>query len=89
VTREHIFKECPRWASEIRDLWRDVRKDVGWRNPRWKSISQLFQAEKATAAILAFLKATGVGKMPGRERLDGWVEGRDRQEGDDSEWDEE
>jgi hypothetical protein len=30
------------------------------RDPRF-----LFQAEKATAAILAFLKTTGVGKMPG------------------------
>jgi hypothetical protein len=46
---------------------------MGWRNPGWKSISQLFQAEKATAAILDFLKATEVGKIPGGERLDGWV----------------
>jgi hypothetical protein len=36
------------------------------RDPRF-----LFQAEKATAAILAFLKTTGVGKMPGGERLEG------------------
>lgn len=42
------------------------------RDPRWKSISELFQTEKATAVILAFLKATGVGKMPGeRDWKDG------------------
>lgn len=58
---------------------------MGWRNPRWKSIPELFQAEKATAAILAVLKATGVGKMPGGERLERWSEGRDRQEDYESE----
>ncbi|KAI5793367.1 hypothetical protein FPQ18DRAFT_388749 [Pyronema domesticum] len=60
-TWEHLFKECLRWATEITDLWRDVRKAVGWPRPRWKPISLLFRTEKATEAIfLTFLKATGI-----------------------------
>jgi hypothetical protein len=46
----------------------------------------LFQSEKATAAILTFLKTTGVGKIPGEEGFVGYGEGRDGQEEDD--WDE-
>jgi hypothetical protein len=67
-TREHVFKECSKWKAEITDLWRAVRNDaVGGRNPRWKSISELFQAEKATAAILGSEGYGGGKDAGGRE----------------------
>jgi ribonuclease HI len=62
-TREHLFKECSHWVSEIRDLWRAVRKEVGWRRARWKPIAALFREEKATEAVLEFLRNTSVGKV--------------------------
>jgi hypothetical protein len=41
-TREHLFKECSRWRKEIKELWRRVAEDVGWRRAKWKPISALF-----------------------------------------------
>jgi hypothetical protein len=49
--------------SEIRDLWRAVRKEVGWRRAKWKPIAVLFGEEKATGAVLDFLQNTSVGKV--------------------------
>jgi hypothetical protein len=56
-TREHLFIECSHWMSEIRDLWRAVRKEVGWkevgwRRAKWRPIAVLFREEKATGAVL-------------------------------------
>lgn len=42
-----------------------VQREVGWKNYRWKPISELFNARKATGAILEFLEQTEVGKMRG------------------------
>jgi ribonuclease HI len=64
-TREHLFKECVRWKSEIKDLWRKVGRDVGWRRAKWKSVAQLFREESAEEAVLEFVRRTGVGKMSG------------------------
>jgi hypothetical protein len=58
-------KECSRWTPGIRDLWKRVNRDVGWRRARWKPISRLFREEKAEEAVLEFLRRTGVGKMNG------------------------
>jgi hypothetical protein len=67
-TREHLFKECSHWMSEIRDLWRAVRKEVGWKEVGWRRakcrpIAVSFREEKATGAVLHFLKNTSVGKV--------------------------
>jgi hypothetical protein len=62
-TREHLFKECPRWLPEIRELWRAVGKALGWKRMRWRSVSALFREERATEAILEFLRQTEIGKM--------------------------
>jgi hypothetical protein len=62
-TREHLFKECLHWKNEIKELWRKVQRETGWRNVRWKPISALFDERKATGTILDVLDKTGVGKM--------------------------
>jgi hypothetical protein len=51
------------------NLTQYVGKEVvgGWTQARWKPISLLVRTEKATEAILALLKKTGVDKMPARE----------------------
>jgi hypothetical protein len=45
------LKECSRWLPEIRQLWREVGKALGWKRVRWKSFSLLFKEEKATEAV--------------------------------------
>jgi hypothetical protein len=62
-TREHLFEECSRWLPEIRQLWREVGKALGWKRARWKSVSLVFKEEKATEAVLDFLRRTEIGKM--------------------------
>ncbi|KAI5793601.1 hypothetical protein FPQ18DRAFT_304904 [Pyronema domesticum] len=76
-------KECSRWTSEIRDLWKRVSRDVGWRRTPWKPISRLFREEKAEEAVLEFLRRTGVGKMNGAggSREDGSEEQSDEEWG--------
>lgn len=64
-TREYLFKKCIHWKVEIKVLWRRVQREVGWRNYRWKPISELFNERRATGAISEFLDKTGVGKMRG------------------------
>jgi hypothetical protein len=55
--------------DDIRMFWRKVEQEVGprWRQYRWKPMSDLFNEEESTGAILWFLDRTGVGKKP-RER---------------------
>jgi hypothetical protein len=62
-TRKHLFKECSRWLPEIRELWRAVGKALGWKRMRWRSVSVLFREEKATEAILEFLRQTEIRRM--------------------------
>jgi hypothetical protein len=64
-TRDHVFKECSMWKTEIRNLWKMVGREVGWRRAKWKRISKLFAEEKAEKAILEFIKKTEVGKKNG------------------------
>jgi hypothetical protein len=42
-----------------------VGKALGWKRnlKRWRSVSALFREEKATEAILEFLRQTEIGKM--------------------------
>ncbi|KAI5788746.1 ribonuclease H-like domain-containing protein [Pyronema domesticum] len=67
-THEYFFKECSRWKGEIKDLWRRVGKDVGWRRAKWKPIARLFREERANEAVLEFIRRTGVGRTNGTER---------------------
>jgi hypothetical protein len=65
----HVFKDCIYWKEDIKMFWRKVVKDIRprCRRYRWKQISELFNEDKATEAILWFLDRTEVGKKP-RER---------------------
>jgi hypothetical protein len=60
------------WKDDIRMFWRKDEQDIGptWRLFRWKPISELFNEEKATEAILRFLDKMGVGKKPRERPLD-------------------
>jgi hypothetical protein len=73
-SRERLFKECLHWKQEIKELWRRVQRELGWRQYRWKPISALFNESKATGAILEFLEKTRVGTMRGGIEREGFDE---------------
>jgi hypothetical protein len=65
-TREHLFKNCPRWKLQQKNLWAEVRRDTGRGRNRFR-IRDLFADERCTRAILYFLRATRVGRGVGEE----------------------
>ena len=84
MTRHHLFTECERWLPQIKDLWKEVGRVLGWKHPKSKRISDLFTDNKKglTEAVLEFLRNTDIGKPvrvePPAEESDG-----------ESEWEEE
>jgi hypothetical protein len=63
-TREHLFKNCPRWKPQQKILWAEVRKGTGRGKNRFK-IRDLFADEWCTQPILEFLRTTEVGRRIG------------------------
>jgi hypothetical protein len=62
-TREHLFKECSAWKTQINNLWRQAGRKLGWRRPKMIKVSRLLREEKVIPDILQFLRDTGVGKV--------------------------
>ena len=84
-TRHHLLVKCRAWATPIEELWRSVGRDCEWKHPRAPTVRVLFQEERATPAVLAFLRDTKVGRMvtlthpegeewEGLEEIDLWPE---------------
>ena len=44
-------------------LWTTIGKKLGWKHRRNKKIIELYREEKATGAILQFLKDTDIGEI--------------------------
>ena len=72
-TRHHLFTECQRWETEIREMWRDYGEARGWKRPRIVAMEDFFADEAAVAEkdsegkvtmgpLLRFLESTHVGK---------------------------
>jgi len=78
-TREHLFKNCPRWKLQQKTLWAEVRRGAGWGKNRFK-IRDLFTDERCTRAILDFLRVTEVGRRGKKNEIVEPVE-NDRREG--------
>jgi hypothetical protein len=68
-TREHLFKHCRRWKDQQATMWRAIGRETGRKRTN-TSMTQLFEDERCTAAILEFLAMTEVG-VRGRRRLMG------------------
>ena len=58
-----ITSLCRAWAMQIRKLWRSVGKACEWKHPRAPAVRLLFQDERATPVVLAFLRGTKIGRM--------------------------
>jgi hypothetical protein len=78
-TREHLFKNCPRWKLQQKTLWAEVRRDTGRGKNRFK-IRDLFADERCTRAILDFLRTTEVGRKV--EQVSGEANEEGGEEGD-------
>jgi hypothetical protein len=64
-TREHLFKNCPRWKPQQKILWAEVRRETGRGKKGRFKIRDLFAGERCTRQILDFLRATEVGRRTG------------------------
>jgi hypothetical protein len=72
-TREHLFKNCPRWKPQQRTLWAEVRRETGREKNRFK-IRDLFADERCSRPILDFLGTTEVGRRTGPDNTGETVE---------------
>ena len=66
-TRHHFFTQCRAWLPQIRTLWRDIGKALGWKHPRAPSGKWLWK-EESTEAVLAYLGSTRVGYISAGRR---------------------
>jgi len=67
-TREHLLKHCPRWKTQQKILWAEVRKETGKGKSRF-TVRDLFADERFTRSILDFLRTTRVGARVGPKGL--------------------
>jgi hypothetical protein len=63
-TREHLFKNCPRWKPQQKILWEEVRRETGRGKNRFK-ICNMLADERCAQPILDFLGTTEVGRRIG------------------------
>ena len=61
-SRHHLFIECRQWTPEIKKLWKEVGKACEWKHPR-PTVRLLFNDDRATPAVLDFLRDTRVGRV--------------------------
>jgi hypothetical protein len=64
-TRGHLFGRCKTFTQDRRKLYSRLRKDCKLKEKLHWPVRRLFQEEKATAAVMAFLRNTSIGyKVP-------------------------
>jgi hypothetical protein len=80
-TREHLFKNCPRWKPQQKILWAEVCKEPGKEENCFK-IRDLFTDERCSRTILDFLRTTEVWRRvePSREREESEGSGQEDQD---------
>jgi len=70
-TRDHLFKECPKWKPQQKILWAEVKEGTGKWKDRWKDrwkVRDLLADGRCSRAVLDFLSSTDVGRrVPGEE----------------------
>jgi hypothetical protein len=59
-TREHLFKDCPRWKRQQKTHWAKVGKETEWGKVRLK-VRDLLADDWCTRAVLDFPNSTDVG----------------------------
>ena len=54
---------CEAWKPRIQELWKDAGKHCRWGHLRAPRMVLLFDGERATNAVLYFLRKSKVGQM--------------------------
>ena len=62
-SRSHLVAKCPAWAGQARVMWKRIERLCEWKRPRAPSVRAMFQNQRATPAVLTFLRDTRVGRM--------------------------
>ena len=59
-SQHHLFVKCEEWKPQGKEMWSRVRRPCGCKHHREPAIRALFD-ERATRAVLTFLRETKVG----------------------------
>jgi len=72
-TRENLFRHCSRWKDQQKTLCKEEGKATGWSAGRCRhmKVSELLSIEQCNQAVMDFLAATHIGKVP--PKMDGGV----------------
>ena len=69
---------CPAWAGQARVMWKRIGRLCEKRGPVTTSVRAMFGDQRATPAVLTFLRDTRVGRMvSGTPRGEEWGEEED------------
>ena len=61
-TRHHLFVNCTAWKPQIKELWKDMGYLCGWKHSRAPRMALLFGDERATRAVLSFIRKAKWGR---------------------------
>jgi hypothetical protein len=66
--RKHCIRHCNQWIVQYAEPWKAVRKAMGWKAGRCRhvQICGLLSIEGCDQAVMVFLAATDVGKVPAK-----------------------
>ena len=67
-TRAHLFCHCSRWRDHQTELWKAVGKATGWKAGKCRHVqtSEPFSIQECNQAVMNFLAASEVGKIPAK-----------------------
>ncbi|KAF8248454.1 hypothetical protein K440DRAFT_642498 [Wilcoxina mikolae CBS 423.85] len=60
---DHLFKWCKKWKAQQDILWKELKKEVKWKDRHKIPILQVFAEEKAEESVIQFLKDTDIGRV--------------------------
>ena len=62
-SRFNLVARCPAWAGQARAMWKRIRRLCEKRGPVAPSMQVMFGDQRATPAVLTFLRDTKVGRI--------------------------
>ena len=62
-SRFHLVTRCRAWAPQVQVMWKRIEKMRGCKRPRALSMRAMSGDDRATLAVLTFLRNTRVGRV--------------------------
>ena len=83
-SRFHLVARCPAWAGQARVVWKRIGGLCEKRGPVTPSVRAMFGDQRATPAVLTFLRGTRVGRVISlAPRGENWWEEDSESEGEE------